>query len=379
VLLRGIPPAQLGGTVISIEAQPLVEDSPFPLERYHIQRRGEITEVTPVSNSRDEHRKLLRELQDSSTGYFETMSMLVQQQSIAPLIRVQFPEIARFDFHFFTENFCMLTSRISDGSFMEHTQQFEGWCVLRLLLRGSYLAKVNDEPLERGEAEGFFLQQNSETKFTIEHTHQPTITAILILFKPEQTLASLNANFQAPPDELLASGQTADTGEHLLGFSVTPEVGEVCRKILNLGADSPHYLMLAQSRAQELLALSFLALTAPPKSDSSGVRLRERDIARLNDIKKLIETRYSQHHTLQQLAQQTGLNRRKLTEGFKTLFGTGVNEYLIAQRMKQAAILLHQGLNVGTVAEQVGYIGQGSFSRAFKRYYSVSPKQFQQT
>jgi len=134
--------------------------------------------------------------------------------------------------------------------------------------------------------------------------------------------------------------------------------------------------MLFQSRVQELLALSFKALAEVTDKGGNGLKLKDADIEQLLAVRTLLETDCSTQLTLNDIARGAGLNRRKLTEGFKILFGSGVHEYLLQQRMTQAGSLLRQGLAVSAVSEKVGYLGHGTFSRAFKRFYGVSPKQF---
>ncbi len=70
------------------------------------------------------------------------------------------------------------------------------------------------------------------------------------------------------------------------------------------------------------------------------------------------------------------MNRRKLTEGFKKLFGTTIHEYRVEQRMNRAARLLRDGLPAGAVSLEVGYRDQGSFTAAFRRFFGRTPRAY---
>lgn len=58
----------------------------------------------------------------------------------------------------------------------------------------------------------------------------------------------------------------------------------------------------------------------------------------------------------------------------RELFGTSPHRMLTDIRMQKAWELLETGLHVSTVAYQVGYQHLSSFSAAFERYYSRTPK-----
>jgi len=78
-------------------------------------------------------------------------------------------------------------------------------------------------------------------------------------------------------------------------------------------------------------------------------------------------------HTIVGLSRFGGINRRKLTEGFRALFGTTVAEYLVMQRMALARQLLEGGVSVTQASERVGYRDRTSFSRAFSRVTGQTP------
>jgi AraC family transcriptional regulator, transcriptional activator of the genes for pyochelin and ferripyochelin receptors len=70
-----------------------------------------------------------------------------------------------------------------------------------------------------------------------------------------------------------------------------------------------------------------------------------------------------------------GLNRTKLTVGFKAVFGAPVNAYWRDKRLSAARDLLRaQDLPVSTVALRVGYAELSSFTRAFTAKFGFPPK-----
>jgi len=61
---------------------------------------------------------------------------------------------------------------------------------------------------------------------------------------------------------------------------------------------------------------------------------------------------------------------------FKAVTSTSPLQYLKTYRLHKARVLmLHDGLNAGTAAMRVGYESPSQFSREFKRYFGISPRE----
>lgn len=128
------------------------------------------------------------------------------------------------------------------------------------------------------------------------------------------------------------------------------------------------------AKALELLCLAFQcvheAATAEP-----AIRLSRRDAECLHKARSLL-TALSRAPSLDELARQVGINRRKLALGFKQIFGMTVGEFDRAQRLERARDLLEQGVHtIGHVAWLAGYADQGSFSKAYKARYGELPRE----
>lgn len=81
--------------------------------------------------------------------------------------------------------------------------------------------------------------------------------------------------------------------------------------------------------------------------------------------------------TVGSLAGNAGLSRAALARRFNEIVGEPPLTFLTGWRMARAAdLLLESDLNVGLVAQQVGYSSPFTFSTAFKRVYGVSPRAY---
>ena len=71
----------------------------------------------------------------------------------------------------------------------------------------------------------------------------------------------------------------------------------------------------------------------------------------------------------------TGLNRHKLEQGFKALYGTTVHDFLIDKRMEKAKALLRDTtMTIPNIMTAVGYKSLSNFMRTFKKKYGEMPR-----
>ena len=105
--------------------------------------------------------------------------------------------------------------------------------------------------------------------------------------------------------------------------------------------------------------------------------LSRADSERLLAARRLIEDRWAEKLTLDGIARACGLNRAKLTRGFRDMFGCTVADAITAQRLDRAgAMLLATELPVSSVGYRCGYLNNASFTRAFARHFGVAPTQY---
>ena len=106
----------------------------------------------------------------------------------------------------------------------------------------------------------------------------------------------------------------------------------------------------------------------------SGSNLTELDGIRLIAARRIIDEHWAEKLTLGQIARLSGLNRAKLTRGFREIYRCSVTEALAEKRLAEARMqLLSTDLPVGVIGYRSGYSNNASFTRAFGRRFGVSP------
>ena len=98
------------------------------------------------------------------------------------------------------------------------------------------------------------------------------------------------------------------------------------------------------------------------------------------EAKRIIDSQLAFAPSCEELSRQVHLSLTKLTRGFLAFYGRSIHQYVIEQRLVQAAQLLLEGdWNVTEVASIVGYGKPSNFAAAFKKKYGVAPKHYRET
>lgn len=101
------------------------------------------------------------------------------------------------------------------------------------------------------------------------------------------------------------------------------------------------------------------------------------DSQRLMAARRFIEDRWSEKLTLDTIARASGLNRGKLTRGFRDLFSCTVADAIVEERLGKAKqMLLVTDLPVSSIGYRCGYLNNASFARAFSRHFGVAPTRY---
>jgi len=140
------------------------------------------------------------------------------------------------------------------------------------------------------------------------------------------------------------------------------------------GARTPYRVAKSIESLCELLHLHQIADLVP---FAAAGTLSMADSQRLMVARRYIEDRWSEKITLDSIARACGLNRAKLTRGFRDLFSCSVADAIVEQRLGEAKqMLLVTDLPVSSIGYRCGYLNNASFARAFSRHFGLAPTQY---
>lgn len=120
------------------------------------------------------------------------------------------------------------------------------------------------------------------------------------------------------------------------------------------------------------LFLDFLTRSSSSRKMLQGGRLKDFYI---REAISFVEQNFQNNITIEDIAAFCNLNRSYFGKIFHEAVGKSPQEFLISYRMTKAAELLKlTRLPVGDISNAVGYPSQLHFSRAFKKTYGTSPR-----
>lgn len=107
---------------------------------------------------------------------------------------------------------------------------------------------------------------------------------------------------------------------------------------------------------------------------SPAAAMTEETIGR---IKRYAELHLAENLSLQTVAAAFGIDKYQLSRLFKQQYGINYWPFVTEVRMKKAAELLAgTALKNSTIAEMTGFVDESHFSKAFKKFYGASPKEY---
>jgi len=114
---------------------------------------------------------------------------------------------------------------------------------------------------------------------------------------------------------------------------------------------------------------------------SDGLRsLNNREGENLSRVRAMIEENPTVDYSIEQLGRVAAMNRTKLRQLFKQVYGMTISQFRTAERMQQASALLRQGnMTISQIGYEVGYADTSSFIVAFKNHFGFSPGRARRT
>lgn len=96
-------------------------------------------------------------------------------------------------------------------------------------------------------------------------------------------------------------------------------------------------------------------------------------------VKRYIDGHYRENISLDTLAEKFYFSREYIGRIFRAKYGCAVYEYVQQVRMAQARALLgNPRLSLQAIAGHLGYSNANYFSKAFRRYYGLSPSEYRE-
>jgi len=89
-----------------------------------------------------------------------------------------------------------------------------------------------------------------------------------------------------------------------------------------------------------------------------------------------IEQNYSYNLTLEELSKVAGFSKYHFHRIFSSIIGENLSDYVRRVRLSSTTMKFKTNLNITQIAQMSGYETNASFSKAFKKHFGITPKEF---
>ena len=89
-----------------------------------------------------------------------------------------------------------------------------------------------------------------------------------------------------------------------------------------------------------------------------------------------IEQNYNGDLTLEELSKVAGFSKYHFHRIFSSIIGENLSDYVRRVRLSSTTMKFKTNLNITQIAQMSGYETNASFSKAFKKHFGITPKEF---
>ena len=89
-----------------------------------------------------------------------------------------------------------------------------------------------------------------------------------------------------------------------------------------------------------------------------------------------IEQNYNDDLSLEELSKVAGFSKYHFHRIFKSIVGENLSQYIRRVRLSSTTMKFKTNLNITQIAQTSGYETNASFSKAFKKHFGITPKEF---
>lgn len=158
--------------------------------------------------------------------------------------------------------------------------------------------------------------------------------------------------------------------------NISPSMAIVLNQMFHYSLNPSIKNMYYKGKGYELLSL-FFNRNEDPNAEQCPFLIDEENVQKLKKAKEIVIAHMAEPPGLQELADQVGLNLKKLKMGFKQIYGDTVYGFLFDYKMEHARRLLDSGsYNVNEVGLKIGYSTASHFIAAFKKKFGTTPKKY---
>lgn len=160
---------------------------------------------------------------------------------------------------------------------------------------------------------------------------------------------------------------------------IRPKMGEIEKLLIHHGKKGVVGRLMTESFILRILASQLQGHNEETNSPQLDTNLRKKEIKKVLKLAQTLSRRLSESLNIDEMAQLTGLNPKKLQSGFRHLFGMSINEYHKNLRLDKALEMVVEGdQTISEIVYGVGLSSRSYFSKIFREKYGKSPSEYRE-
>ncbi|RAR49591.1 AraC family transcriptional regulator [Flavobacterium lacus] len=237
--------------------------------------------------------------------------------------------------------------------------------------KAKFIFNQGNYALEMKEEKSLLLYNpQKELPVHLEIAPQSWMISVLVSIKKFHTLFSTEAEY------IPFLSDNNREKKYYAEENISPSMAIVLNQIFHYSLNASIKNLYYKGKGYELLSLYFNR-NEDPNADHCPFLIDEENVLKIKKAKEIVIANMAEPPGLQELADQVGLNLKKLKMGFKQIYGDSVYSFLFDYKMEYARKLLDSGTyNVNEVGVQIGYSTASHFIAAFKKKFGTTPKKY---
>ncbi|MGW3085593.1 helix-turn-helix transcriptional regulator [Streptomyces sp. NPDC001108] len=176
-------------------------------------------------------------------------------------------------------------------------------------------------------------------------------------------------------EESVEGMPAAERDAHYLGRQAPPELAAAFGDLFLCTLPVRFRALYYEAKVMEVLA-RIVSRDDVPRGPAQPP-LAEYEIERIRTVPALLMENLHEQHTGESLARALRMNPKRLSHGFKQLYGDTIFSHHRNECLRRASLLLVEtDLSVAAIALRVGYSSPSNFCYAFKKRFGRTPRQY---
>lgn len=167
--------------------------------------------------------------------------------------------------------------------------------------------------------------------------------------------------------------------EYYLGLNTPPEIANIFLQIFNCRLPVKSRTLFYESKVMEVFSL-IVSDEMIKREKCDVIALSPYELQKIKEIPQMLMEQPFELPNLLSLAEKLVINPKKLTKGFKLVYGDTIFSYHRKFALNRAAsMLLNTDHTINEIAYDSGYSSPSNFCAAFKKQYGVTPLKYRES